>query len=74
MDRFDLETSIMSCWNTKDDLDLMAESFSNNEMTEDEILNSLSGIAILHEMRCQKLMNIFEKLIENHIISSDYCE
>lgn len=74
MDRFDLENAIMSCWGTKEDIELLAESFSNKAMTEDEILNSLLGISSLHEMRCEKLMNIFEKLIENHIISSDYCE
>lgn len=73
MDRFDLEASIMSCWSTKDDVELLAESFSGGDMTEDEVLNSLLGISNLHEMRCKKMMDIFENLIKNHIISSDHC-
>jgi hypothetical protein len=74
MDRFNLEESIMSCWNTKDDIELLAETFSNKEMSEDEIINSIQAISNLHEMRCQKLMNTFEILIENNIISSKICE
>jgi hypothetical protein len=34
MDRFNLEESIMSCWNTKDDIELLAETFSNKEMSD----------------------------------------
>lgn len=68
MDRFDLENSITSCWGTKDDIELLADSISNKNMTEDEVLNSLLGISQLHEMRCQKLFNIFEELIKNKLI------
>jgi hypothetical protein len=39
-----------------------------------EIINSIQAISNLHEMRCQKLMNTFEILIENNIISSKICE
>lgn len=66
MDRFDLESCIMSCWNTKDDIELLSESFSN--MTNDELINALIGIAQLHQMRCQKLMDTFEDLVCNSMI------
>lgn len=66
MDRFDLENDIMSCWNTKEDILLLAESFSEKNITEDEVQNALIGIASLHELRCQKLINTFEELIYNN--------
>lgn len=68
MDRFNLENSIASCWNTKNDIELLADSFADKNMTEDEIINCLIGIAQLHEMRCQKTFDIFEELIKDELI------
>lgn len=65
-DRFELENNIMSCWNTADDIKLLADQISNKGMSEDEIKNALLGILSLHEMRCQKLMDTFEDLIYNN--------
>ena len=77
-DRFDLEENISSCWNTKDDIDLLADSIINKSMTPDEIFNTLLGISSLHEMRCQKLMDTFEELIYNNFFvnlnEDDMCE
>ena len=47
-DRFDLEAEIMHAWNTKDDLDSIAERFfddPNGPMTEDELANLLVGLS-----------------------------
>lgn len=73
-DRFDLENNIMSCWNTKDDIDLLADAIANKSMTQDEIQNALLGIASLHQMRCQKLMDTFEDLIYNNSFINNYEE
>lgn len=73
-DRFELENNITSCWNTKDDIDLLLDAISNKGMTEDQIKNALLGIASLHEMRCQKLMDTFEDLIYNSSFSNNYEE
>ena len=73
-DRFELENNIMSCWNTTDDIKLLADQISNKGMSEDEIQNALLGILSLHEMRCQKLMDTFEDLIYNNSFINNYEE
>jgi hypothetical protein len=60
-DRFDLETKIMSAWSTKEDLELAFRNFYDGprEYTQDEIANTLLGIASLHEMRMEELWDAF---------------
>ena len=67
-DRFDLEEEIMNVWHTKDDLDVIAERVYENPegpMTEDAIVNVLTGLSELHETRCMKLFKIFESMVHN---------
>ena len=63
---FNLEEEIMNVWQTKDDLDAIAERHYDDPdgpMTEDEIANVLIGLAELHETRCKKLWKVFETMI-----------
>lgn len=71
MNRFDLEEQIMSCWNTKDDINLLAESLLDSNMDPDEIANALIGISQLHELRSKKLFNTFEYLISKGLIKEE---
>ncbi len=64
-DRFNLEAEIMHVWQTKDDLDAIAERLiesPNGPMTEDEIGNLLVGLSELHNTRCIKLFQVFETM------------
>ena len=64
-DRFNLEAEIMHVWQTKDDLDAIAERLiesQNGPMTEDEIGNLLVGLSELHNTRCIKLFQVFETM------------
>lgn len=70
MDRFDLEQAIMSCWNTADDIRLLSEAVLENEISPDEISNTLNGVEQMHQLRCQKVFDIFEELIKKGDISS----
>lgn len=70
MNRFDLEERMTACWNTKDDIDLLCESVLEKEMTKDEIINALIGIAQLHEMRCDRAFESFKYLVGNGTIGS----
>ena len=66
-DRFNLEAEIMHAWNTKDDLDSIAERLfddPNGPMTEDEIGNLLVGLSELHNTRCIKLFQVFETMVK----------
>lgn len=64
LSRFDLEQAILASWTTKDDVDLLCERFFDGEpMSEDELANALIGISALHDMRCHRMFDIFERLI-----------
>ena len=65
-DRFNLEEDIQNVWQTKDDLDSIAERLfddPNGPMTEDEIGNLLVGLSELHNTRCIKLFHVFETMV-----------
>ena len=65
-DTFKLEEEIMHVWQTKDDLDAVAERHYDDPdgpMTEDEITNVLNGLSELHETRCKKLWKVFETMV-----------
>jgi len=65
-DRFDLETEIQNVWQTKDDLDAIAERHYDDPdgpMTDDELSNVLIGLSELHETRMKKLWRVFETMV-----------
>lgn len=75
MNRFDLEESIMSCWGTKEDIDLIsARVLEDEELSPDSLTNALVGLAELHEMRCKRLFEIFEAMISSGRITADASE
>ena len=66
-DFVDLESQIMTVWQTKDDLDAITERIYDDPdgpMTEDEIGNVLCGLSELHETRCKKLWKVFEAILK----------
>jgi len=58
--RFDLEEALMACWSTADDINLIA---SNADELDDDLLNALNSVKILHERRLQRVFDLFETLI-----------
>ena len=66
--RFDLETEIMSVWHTANDLDTMLYKLIDAPgapPSEDTIANMLVGLKEIHEARCEKLMEVFENVLED---------
>jgi len=65
-DRFNLEEEIQNVWQTKDDLNAVAERLFEDTvfMTEDQIANVLIGLSELHDIRCKKLFNVFETMVK----------
>ena len=59
--RIDLESAIMTAWQTADDIDLLFKHYGDHPvpMSEDDVLNALLGIKVLHEMRMEKLMDTY---------------
>ena len=66
--RFDLEDAIMKVWNTTDDFKIIYESVCDTDLTEDQIANLLLGATELHNIKCRKLFDIFEKLVNDGVI------
>jgi hypothetical protein len=76
-DRFNLEAEILNVWQTKDDLDAIAERVYDDPdgpLTEDEIRNVLIGLSELHDIRCKKLFRVFETMIKEKIFKDSYYE
>ena len=65
----DLEDKIMSVWSTADDIDTLLYRYLDSpaeQLSEDDISNTLIGIKTLHDQRCQKLWDSFEKVLANN--------
>jgi hypothetical protein len=62
----DLESAIMVAWQTVEDIELLYKHHGDAPipMTEDEIANALLGIMILHDMRCEALMDTYCRKME----------
>lgn len=67
-DRFDLEQSIMKCWNVTEDIYLVYENVMDTEMTTDQIANALLGMHQMYEMKFEKLFKQFEELVHERKI------
>lgn len=64
----ELEAAIMQAWTTTDDIDLIYHNTDNLKLDAkecDELQNQLLGLRNITELRFQKVLNIFEKLIKN---------
>jgi len=59
-----LEEHIMQAWSTSEDIDILIEILGDQELDEDTLMNALIGIKTLHDMRCTKLFNEFENIVE----------
>ena len=62
----DLEDKILSMWATADDIDTFLHRYLESpagDMSEDDIANTFLGIKTLHDQRCQKLWDAFEKVL-----------
>jgi hypothetical protein len=64
-DRFDLEEEIMNLWQTEDDLDAVVHRMMEDPdpITKQEITDLIISIGKIHNLRCQKLFDIFEKMV-----------
>jgi hypothetical protein len=66
-DRFDLETAIMSAWNTSEDIDLIFHNTDNLELNAkdcDNLQNQLLGLKHINDLRMARVWDVFEELIK----------
>lgn len=70
LDRFDFEQHLMAAFSTKDDLELLYEKSLDPDVSREDLANALLGLIHLHGMRCDRMFDTFEFLIEKKVISS----
>ena len=61
-----LEDAIQRAWQTSDDIDLLFKRYLDapEPMTEDDVANVLLGIKVIHDMRCEALMDTYCRAFE----------
>lgn len=68
MTRFDLEQSILKCWNITDDIDTLYGTVFEREMSKDELANYLLGLKTIYDVKFNQLFSIFENMIAKGMI------
>lgn len=61
MDRFDLENEIMKLHTLVDSLNDISYGVLECEMSSDEIANAIDGLAVITEIRLNKLFDVFKQ-------------
>ena len=67
-DIFDLEQSIMKCWNVVDDIDLIYKNVMEKEQpfTQDELANLLLGMKQMYHLKFEECFNQFEEMCREY--------
>jgi hypothetical protein len=67
-DIFDLEQSILQCWNVCDDIKLLSEQALDRKtpFTEDEWANILIGMQSLYQLKFEKCFAEFESVCSDY--------
>ncbi len=58
---FDLEQSIMQCWNVCDDIQLLLDKW--DDLDEDGKQNLLIGLKSLYQLKFERSFELFEKVL-----------
>ena len=64
---FTLHDSIMSAWNTVEDIRSFIKSAES--MNEDQVMNALLGLEIFADMRFQELFDTYENVMHNQRVA-----
>ena len=63
-DRFDLESKITDTYNFITHINDLSDSVCNGNLSEDEIVNALNGVAILLKCHTNKLFEVFSQALK----------
>lgn len=62
----EMDQDIMRLWSTTDDLDLLLDAVCNQTMTTDDIANTVLGIRMMLDLRCERVYNSYEQALKEH--------
>jgi len=63
--RFDFEQQIFDCWNVTKDINTLFEGVVEQDLSQDQIANTLLGMQQLYELKFTKLFDMFDELVSN---------
>ena len=63
MCKFDLEQRIMEAWNTSDDINSLVAAYRKENITFEELLEGLDGLAVIVAVRGQRAFEAFENCL-----------
>lgn len=65
--QFDLEQSIMGCWNVTSDLDVLFEELvENGDFDKDKASNFVLGLSTIYQAKFDKLFRTFEGFLKHY--------
>jgi hypothetical protein len=64
MNNFDFEQNLLKCWCVTDDIDTLCRGVLENNLTTDQIANTLLGMKELYELRFNTLFENFEGMLK----------
>jgi len=65
-DIFDFEQQILKCWNVTDDINEIAEAITEDNLVGvDKVVNALTGLSTMYELKFNKLWDLFESVHMN---------
>jgi hypothetical protein len=64
--RFDLEQDILNAWGVKEELQMFLSQYidSPKVLTEDEVWNYIHGIAMVSDLRFNRLWDTYKQVLE----------
>lgn len=64
INRFQLESQIMDCWNITEDINTIYKQFDIEELDQDTMQNALLGLMTIYNMKFQQMFQTFEDLVK----------
>lgn len=64
--QFDLEQSIMGCWNIIEDLKILQRGVVDKSISDDDTANILIGIEKLYQLKFEQCFETFEDFLKEY--------
>ena len=64
-DRFDFEQQIVKCWSITDEIGEVSEAIFERNLSVDQIVNALTGLQQMYDLKFNKLWDLFEDVHMN---------
>lgn len=65
-DIFDLEQSILACWNITDELKILNEALLEQDLDRDTTSNILLGLEQMYQLKFNKCFESFEEIVSDY--------